>query len=312
MCYTKCLKVIRSNYNSIRWSLLLILIILLLNFLDPNLLEFATKNLPALLFKSKGVNTVGKEETTCQILKSQKRLLNKNITLVRVIGPTVYPLRDPSVLTKTLKHILHNEIEVRRSRDCLTSVWVVDCMYNYTSEMKNIERTLAGYEQLVFHVPNCGVKPKFAFDNVLNLNEAKSYAMKVAQTYKTDWSVFMYGNSFLPKESLQKLVRSLATSELFGTKFKAVPHFGSLNCDPKVFNNYFQLSETSVSNLLFKGIHVLDDPSSTSQQPTQIAVSNVHLNAHVAANIFSMNFKNTTGNCFIKIRSDLPYYRRVF
>ena len=290
-------KLVRSNFCLFRWLKLLLatlLFALTLNYFNYNLLEKVFVGSSQFFYwrKTDMKPTEVVSRFVCQIVEKEGiNLAHKNFTVLRIVGPTNYPLADPTVLSRTLKHILHSENELRRSSSCIQSIWIINCMYNYTSELGNIERTLKAYKQTFFTFKNCSRTPKFVFDGVLNLNEARTFAVKVARNYESDWTLFLQGNSFLPRQALHKTVSALISASKAGVTLKALPYFGTANCDENLFSDLFELNKKSIQSLLFKGFHVLEDDY-TRSQPGYFAVSGVNSEPNIATNLFSMSFQN--------------------
>ena len=70
----------------------------------------------------------------------------ESIAVVRLLGPSLPPLQSPQHMSLNLKFLLLREKTLRSSQQCVKSLWVVGCNYNFT-ERAEIISTLRKHDQ---------------------------------------------------------------------------------------------------------------------------------------------------------------------
>ena len=81
----------------------------------------------------------------CHILRDTK-MEGESIAVVRLLGPSLPPLQSPQQMSSNLKFLLLREKTLRSSQQCVKSLWVVGCNYNFT-ERAEIISTLRKHNQ---------------------------------------------------------------------------------------------------------------------------------------------------------------------
>ena len=99
---------------------------------------------------------ISSDNSVCYVLRFTK-LDNQSIAIVRLLGPSLPPLQSPQQMSYNLKHLLHHETSLRHSQECVKSLWIVGCNYNFT-ERNLIISTLIAHSQNysgMFLFPSC-------------------------------------------------------------------------------------------------------------------------------------------------------------
>ena len=90
-------------------------------------------------------STVFSSQSMCHIFLGTK-MEGKSIAVVRLLGPSLPPLQSPQQMSLNLKHLLLHEKTLRGSHNCVKTLWIVGCNYNFT-ERGEIVSTLAKHKQ---------------------------------------------------------------------------------------------------------------------------------------------------------------------
>ena len=210
---------------------------------------------------------------SCQMLEESKMRYG-NITIVRIVGPSLPPLQSPDQQSYNLEHILRNEIEVQMSSACIRQVWVITCMYNKTEEAK-IRKSLQKFNQEFYKVPECTEdESSKLLEQLKDVNSARNFGISKALMQPTDWVLPLDGNIFLPADALEKIVHGLIVDDYLGHKIHVIPLFRVLRCQTTFFDNNFEIDSEFQNSFVQLSRHypVITDNLSRKQEG-QIAVS---------------------------------------
>ena len=211
-------------------------------------------------------------KTPCEMLASSTGKYRK-ITIARILGPSLKPLQSPQQTSLNLKHTLRYENNLKSSKKCIHSFWIIECSFNKT-ETQIITQTLKLFDEEFYFTPNCSKTPEALFHHIINLNNFRNYAIKLALRQNTDWILPLDGNIFLPSEALNNIVRGLVIASYIGSPVNAIPLFRILQCQNQLFTADFSFDK-ELSHSMMKYYRKFPTISErlTRKQEGQIAIS---------------------------------------
>ena len=211
-------------------------------------------------------------KTPCEMLKLSPGKYQK-ITIVRLLGPSLSPLQSPRQTSLNLIHTLKNEQDLKLSKRCIRSFWLVNCIIN-ESELKLILSTLESYKEEFYLMPNCSENSAELFRQLMSVNNLRNRAIKLARKQKTDWILPLDGNIFIPRDALLKIVHNLVIASLVGSEIQVIPFFRAIQCQNTTFTNSFQFDrELSLSMLKYNRKFPTISEDLSRKQEGQIALS---------------------------------------
>ena len=230
----------------------------------------------------------GANVSTCDIIRNSL-FIRKKIVLFRVLGASLPPLQSPLQTEINLRHILRNENEVTSSSNCIFSFWVFNCMNNVTN-WRNLKKILSEFNQQYFTVPGCSKDSHTQLRQILNVNKARNYGLKLAkQLYDPEWILPLDGNVFIPREGLRVLVSTLARDTVKNYLVRSIPLFRALKCQSTIFTDSFSITrefQRLPKKKVFESFPAISDFLSRKQEG-QLAISTKLTNI---TNFFSESF----------------------
>ena len=180
--------------------------------------------------------------TICEMVKASSFEFG-NVTIARLLGPSFPPLQSPQQLSLNLHFTLSNEISLHKSKSCIRSLWIINCMFNRT-ELHIITETLIRFEQEFFHVPGCPERDGTELRaKSAQINAARNFAISKALERNTEWVLPLDGNIFMPEDALMRIINGLVWSQKASHKIHTIPFFRVISCQKELFDNDFVLWE---------------------------------------------------------------------
>ena len=211
--------------------------------------------------------------SVCDLLNAS-RMRYKNITITRLLGPSLPPLQSPIQQSYNLEHILKYENEVHRSKECIRQIWVIACMYNRTEE-DEIVQILNKFNQEFYYFNDCSRTNKTKLLNqIKDVNSVRNFAISKALEVSTDWILPLDGNIFITLDALDKIIHGLILDDSFGYQIHTIPLFRIIGCQRVKFKDSFRFDkELETSRATVKSKYPVISEFLSFKQEGQIAVS---------------------------------------
>ena len=154
----------------------------------------------------------------------------------------------------------------------------LDRRYNKTEKMKIIT-TLISYNQIYYKSPNCNYNSSDSASHlrsIFQVNSARNFGIEKALEIepKPSWILPFDGNTFLPRDALEKIIRRMIRNEDENLQLQTIPMFRVIRCQDALFDDNYE----AVSDVLLQTLDLLDQITILSstlsvKQEGQIAFS---------------------------------------